>query len=63
MAGFGQTGNLPDSLSSLGIDHTLKAWQCSERGGELYVKAFDNKVELGGKTVTLLKGTMTLSDE
>lgn len=42
---------------------TLKAWQCSERGGELYVKAFDDKVELGGKTVTLLKGTMTLSDE
>jgi PhzF family phenazine biosynthesis protein len=41
----------------------LKAYQCSERGGELLITAFDDKVELGGKTVVLMKGEMTIPDE
>lgn len=43
--------------------NNLKAYQCSERGGELLVTAFDDKVELGGKTVMLMKGEMTIPDE
>jgi len=39
---------------------TLKAFQCSERGGELFVTAYGDKVELGGKTVTILKGEISL---
>ncbi|MDF2192845.1 PhzF family phenazine biosynthesis protein [Paraflavitalea sp. CAU 1676] len=42
--------------------NNLKAWQCSPRGGELFVSAFDDKVELGGTTVTLMRGTMNLPD-
>ena len=39
---------------------SLKAFQCSERGGELFVTALGNKVELGGKTITILKGEISL---
>jgi PhzF family phenazine biosynthesis protein len=38
----------------------LKAFQCSRRGGELFVTACGDKVELGGKTVTVLKGDILL---
>jgi len=38
----------------------LKAYQASARGGEVYVNALPNKVELGGQSVTLLKGEITL---
>jgi PhzF family phenazine biosynthesis protein len=38
----------------------LAAYQCSERGGEVYLTVFDSSVELGGKTVTLLQGEMTV---
>ncbi len=40
---------------------SLKAFQCSERGGKLFVTALDDKVELGGKTITILKGEILLS--
>lgn len=36
----------------------LIAYQASERGGIIYVKAFDNKVEIGGKAITILKGKL-----
>jgi PhzF family phenazine biosynthesis protein len=36
----------------------FNVFQASERGGELVVKAFDDKVEIGGRTVTLFKGTL-----
>jgi PhzF family phenazine biosynthesis protein len=36
----------------------LTAWQASERGGELYVTAFDTRVELGGKTVIVMQGLL-----
>lgn len=38
----------------------LVARQCSARGGDIFVTALHNTVELGGKTVILLKGAMTL---
>ena len=38
----------------------LIAYQASERGGELYVTAFDDKVELGGKSVIILAGELTV---
>ncbi len=38
----------------------LTAYQASERGGEVIVKAFEDKVELGGKVVTVLKGELIL---
>jgi PhzF family phenazine biosynthesis protein len=38
----------------------LKAFQCSERGGELFVTAYNDKVELGGKTITILEGEISL---
>ncbi|MDX2301732.1 MAG: PhzF family phenazine biosynthesis protein [Microscillaceae bacterium] len=34
----------------------LKAFQCSERGGELFITPLENKVELGGKVVMVLRG-------
>ncbi|HEY0680645.1 MAG TPA: PhzF family phenazine biosynthesis protein [Chitinophagaceae bacterium] len=40
----------------------LKAYQASERGGELLVKAFDDKVEIGGENVVVLKGKMMLPE-
>lgn len=36
----------------------LIAYQASERGGIIYVKAFDNKVEIGGRAITILKGKL-----
>ena len=38
----------------------LTAYQASERGGEVFVKAFDNSVQIGGKAITILKGELTL---
>lgn len=38
----------------------LIAYQASERGGEVYVKAFSNKVEVGGKAVAISKGVLYL---
>lgn len=38
----------------------LRAYQASNRGGEAYVTAFDDKVELGGKTLTVDIKEMTL---
>jgi len=38
----------------------LTAYQASDRGGEVIVRAFDDKVELGGRAVTILKGELML---
>lgn len=38
----------------------LKAFQCSQRGGEIFITAYSDKVELGGKAVTILKGDISL---
>jgi PhzF family phenazine biosynthesis protein len=38
----------------------LKAFQCSQRGGEVYVTALPNHVELGGKVVVLVEGKINL---
>lgn len=38
----------------------LKAFQCSQRGGEIFITAYSDKVELGGKAVTILKGHISL---
>ncbi len=35
----------------------LKAYQASERGGELFVTNFDNKVEIGGQAVLTMEGS------
>lgn len=43
----------------LGKD-VFNVFQASARGGEVVVKAFDDKVEIGGRTVTVLKGTLEL---
>lgn len=43
----------------LGKD-TLKAHQASERGGNINIKAFNDKVELSGNCVILLKGELDL---
>lgn len=34
----------------------FNVYQASERAGEILVKAFDDKVKIGGRTVTILKG-------
>jgi PhzF family phenazine biosynthesis protein len=34
----------------------LRAYQASERGGEIFVTAFDDKVELGGNAVVIMEG-------
>jgi len=39
----------------LGKD-VLSAYQASSRGGEVFVKSFEDHVELGGKSVIVLKG-------
>jgi len=39
---------------------SLTAYQASERGGEVYVTAYDDKVELSGKSVTVLKGELLI---
>jgi PhzF family phenazine biosynthesis protein len=46
----------------LGKD-VLKAYQASERGGEIKVKSFEDKVELGGNCVILLNGELDLTDK
>jgi PhzF family phenazine biosynthesis protein len=38
--------------------NTLKAYQASRRGGELLVNAYDSTIEIGGKTVIVMKGEM-----
>lgn len=38
----------------------LKAYQASERGGEIYVTSFDNKVELGGEAVLVMEGSFCI---
>jgi PhzF family phenazine biosynthesis protein len=38
----------------------LTALQCSRRGGELFLSLYSDRVELGGKTVTVLKGDILL---
>lgn len=39
---------------------SLTAYQASFRGGEVFVKSFAEKVELGGKSVIVLKGELKL---
>lgn len=34
----------------------MKAYQASKRGGELFIRAFDDKVEIGGQAVIILTG-------
>jgi predicted PhzF superfamily epimerase YddE/YHI9 len=34
----------------------LTAYQASLRGGEIFVKSFEERVELGGKSVIVLRG-------
>lgn len=36
----------------------LKAYQASQRGGELLVNAYDDKVDIGGKSVIVMTGEM-----
>lgn len=38
----------------------FNVFQASERGGEILVKAFDDKVEIGGRCVVILKGNLEL---
>jgi PhzF family phenazine biosynthesis protein len=38
----------------------LKVYQASERGGELFVTGFDDKVQLGGETVLVMEGEFYL---
>lgn len=38
----------------------LKAYQASPRGGEILVHYHDDKTEIGGQTVTILKGEISL---
>lgn len=40
--------------------NSLKAYQASQRGGELVVKAFNDKTEIGGKSVVIMKGKIEL---
>jgi PhzF family phenazine biosynthesis protein len=37
---------------------SLKAYQASQRGGELLVNAYDDKIDIGGKSVIVMKGEM-----
>ena len=38
----------------------LNAFQASKRGGELLINALDDKVEIGGKSVVILEGKISL---
>lgn len=38
----------------------LKVYQASERGGELLVKAYEDKVEIGGRAIIIFKGDISL---
>jgi predicted PhzF superfamily epimerase YddE/YHI9 len=42
--------------------NSLTAYQASERGGEVYLKALDNAVELGGNMVTLFHTQMEIQE-
>ena len=39
---------------------SLKAFQASARGGELIINAFDDRVEIGGKAVIIMRGEITI---
>lgn len=58
------TGSVHTVLSGFWKDRlhksTLKAYQASARGGELVVKAYDDKTEIGGKAIIILKGQIDL---
>lgn len=58
------TGSVHSVLAGFWKDrlgkNDLKAYQASERGGEAFVRAFDDKVELGGKTVILFKSELSI---
>jgi len=36
----------------------LKAWQASQRGGEIFVNYYSDKTEIGGQAVTVVKGEL-----
>jgi PhzF family phenazine biosynthesis protein len=38
----------------------LRAYQASARGGELFVRSLGDRVELGGRSVAILKGEITI---
>lgn len=38
----------------------LKAYQSSERGGELIIKAFDDHTQIGGESVIILRGELSV---
>lgn len=40
--------------------HGLKAYQASSRGGELIINVFNDRVEIGGEAVIILKGEFIL---
>lgn len=40
--------------------NNLKAYQASARGGELLINAFDNRIEIGGRSVIVMKGRMNI---
>ena len=39
---------------------SMNAYQASPRGGEILVRAFDDRVEIGGQAVIILKGEISL---
>jgi PhzF family phenazine biosynthesis protein len=40
--------------------HQLKAYQASERGGELFVNSYHDKVEIGGAAVLIVEGVLNM---
>jgi predicted PhzF superfamily epimerase YddE/YHI9 len=38
----------------------MNAYQASARGGELLIRAFDDRVEIGGEAVVILTGEMAV---
>jgi len=58
------TGSVHSVLAGFWKDrlgkNELTAYQASERGGEVFVKAFDYSVQIGGKAIIVLKGELTL---
>ena len=58
------TGSVHSVLAGFWKDrlgkNELTAYQASERGGEVFVKAFASSVEIGGKAITILKGELML---
>lgn len=41
--------------------NNMVAYQASARGGEIFIRAFDNNVEIGGRSVIFLKGEITVN--